>query len=233
MAQQNAPLRNALAACGVDILAPGLDQRLATGGARVVGPLDQHQGQDHIANALAHIGQDHQRHEDGGEGQQQVDDAHDQRIDLAASVGRDQADDGADHGRDRRRANAHQQADAQAVDDGRVQVTPLAIGAQPVGEAMLHAFGARREPGIEHVELHQVIGVLRRDERREYRHQHHDQQDHQAKDGGLGAQEVVRDLRPHRLHLAGVGDRTRGHGSSGGTLVHCAASRRTRGSSNL
>ncbi|MNZ93138.1 hypothetical protein D3C78_1121950 [compost metagenome] len=234
MAQQNAPLGQALAARGVHVFAAGFDQRLAAGRARVIGPLHQHQGQDHIAYALAHVGQDHQGHQDGGEGQQQVDHAHDQRVDLAAGIGRHQADDGADHGRNRRRAHAHQQADAQAVHDRRVQVAPLAVRAQPVGEAMLLAGRSRGQAGIEHVQLHQVIGVLRRDERREQRHQDDEQQRDQADDGGLGAQEVVRDLRPEGLDAACIGAAGVGGGRrNSGNSAHWAASRRTRGSSSL
>ena len=95
---------------------------LAARGARVVGPFQDHQRQHHVAHAPAQVGQDHHGHQDGREGQDQVHQPHDQRVGLAAGIGGQQAQQRADHAGDQRRAHAHHQADAQAVENARQQV---------------------------------------------------------------------------------------------------------------
>ena len=89
------------------------------------------QRDDDLVDALAEDGQEHQRHQDRREGELQVDQAHDQRVDPAAGIGREQPE---RRCRPRRRSapsRRRRSADAQAVEDRRQHVAALVVGAEP------------------------------------------------------------------------------------------------------
>ena len=120
------------AARRLDVFLAPLDQRRAAHGARVVGPLHRDQRDDDLVDALAQDREQDQRDQDRRERQLDVDDAHDQRLDPAADIGRDQA-----RPRCRWRArspcsiDADAERDAQAVEDRRQHVAALVVGAEP------------------------------------------------------------------------------------------------------
>src|SRR5690606_17959767 len=119
--------------------------------------------QDNLVDAAAHHGQQHQRHQDGGKAQDEVDDAHQHGVDEAAYVGSHQPGHAADGGGQAYRRQAHHQADAQAVQNGAEHVAALVVGAQQVNLAV-HRGGAWRQAAVEQVQVGEVVGVVRREE---------------------------------------------------------------------
>ena len=161
------PRRQGQAGRGLDIFLVAFDERRAARGAGEIGPLHQDEGDQHLVDALAQHREQDQRHQDRRKGQHEVDDAHQERVDLAAGIGRDQADHDADGERHHDRYGADEQADAHAVEDRRQHVARLAVGAQPVDHLAVARDGARRHLGVEQVEAGDVERVLRRDPGRE------------------------------------------------------------------
>ena len=106
VAEHDARLRQREAARRLDIFAPLLDQGGAAHGARVIGPLDDDERDDDLVDAAAEHGEQHERDEDRREGELQVDDAHDDRLDPPAGIGREHADRGADRAGDQDRDRA-------------------------------------------------------------------------------------------------------------------------------
>ena len=152
------------------------------GSARKVGILRSDQRHDQWPPALAEQGGKHQCQKDGGERQLQVDDAHDERLDAPTHKAGQRAQRGAQRKGDGAGHETHLQRDAQPVQDRREQVAPLRVGAQPMGEA-LAAHITWRAAGIHQHEVGEVVGVLRRDPRRQQRQQH-DQREHHEGDNG-------------------------------------------------
>ena len=72
---------------------------------------------------------------------------------------------------------ADAEAGAQPVEDRRQHVAALIVGAEPIGPAGRRVL-ARRQAPVEQIERGEVVGVLRRDQRREDR----DHQDHREDD---------------------------------------------------
>ena len=179
VAQHLARPRQAQHARGLHVLLVALHQCAGPHGARIQRPLDGHERDDHLVQALAEDGQQDQRQQDGGKGQLQVDDAHHQRINPAAEVGGHQPQHQA-QGQGRHGAEgAHPKRGAQAVKNAREHVASLVVRAEqeaaPGGRGL-----ARRQLGIQDVQLRQVVGVLRRNPGRQQRQRHHRQQQHQA-----------------------------------------------------
>ena len=116
---------------GLDILPPALDHRGGADGARVVGPFDDHQREHDVHHALAEDGEDHQRHQDGREGELQVHQPHDDGVGAAAEEGREQAQRGADDRGEQGGSDADAEADAQAVEHAGEHVAALVVGAKP------------------------------------------------------------------------------------------------------
>ncbi len=65
-----------------------------------------------------------------GQGQDDVDDAHEHGVDRTACVPCDDTDDRADHGRDDRGDDPDEQRDARAVDQHRQQVVTDVVGSR-------------------------------------------------------------------------------------------------------
>ena len=128
-------LRQREAFGGLDVFAPAFDQRGGAHRARVVGPFDDHQREHDVHHALAEQGEDHQRDEDRGEGQLQIDQAHDRGVGAAADIGGEQPERRADDAGDDRGADADAEGDAQAVEDAGQHVAALVVGAERVGVA--------------------------------------------------------------------------------------------------
>ena len=91
---------------GLDVFAPAFHQSGGAHGARVVGPFDDDQREHDVHHAFAEHGEDHQRDEDGGEGELQIDQAHDGGIGASADIGGEQAESGAEDAGDERGADA-------------------------------------------------------------------------------------------------------------------------------
>jgi hypothetical protein len=110
---------------------------------------DQHRERDQLMQLARHRrprhAVDQQRDQDGGERQLHVGDAHDERIDAPARVARDQPQHDADQHRQQHRGQADQERHAGAVQDGRVQVAALAVGAQQVGRQAIGLPGGRQQ----------------------------------------------------------------------------------------
>ena len=117
-----------------------------------------------------------QRKQDGWQGQLQVDHAHDDGLESPAVVGCQQAHHAAEHQGQGAGQYAHQQAGAQAVQNGGENVAPRCVGAEPVhiaarsGLTWHQACGGQVQRGL-------VVGVLRRDKRRQHGC-HDDQSNH-------------------------------------------------------
>ena len=136
------------------------------GRAREVGVLGGSKRGDELHLALSEKGGEHQRQQDRREGELQIDHAHDEGLAAPASIGRADAERNAQREGDGTCHQPHLQGDAQAVENGREQVAPLRIGAEPMCVAAL-ADIARRAARIGERELGEVVRVLRGDERRE------------------------------------------------------------------
>ena len=104
----------------------------------------------------------------------------------------------------------------------RSEIAPLLIGAEPGGEARAH-LRARRQHAVHEVELHQDVGVLRRDQRRQQRSPKHQNQHDQAEDRHWALEEGAQMLPP------GCGRKVRHRREEGGHSD--APPMRTRGSS--
>jgi hypothetical protein len=158
-----------------------------------------------------------------------VDQPHQDGVDLSTEVCRHDADRGAGRERNDGRDDADEQAEAQAVEDRRHHVAALLIGAEPI-ELAVEAALARRQHVVHDVQLSEIIRVLRRNPGREDRHddQQHDQCERTDREPAFGelaprARRPV--LRRDRsgFDFAGVDD---GHHAS-------FSVRRTRGSSSV
>ncbi|MNV64314.1 hypothetical protein D3C71_1569500 [compost metagenome] len=228
MAEQHAPPRQRHAARGFDVFLAAFHQRRAARRPGEIRPLHDDQRNDHLIHTLAQNRQQHQRDENGGERQLDIHNPHQQRIDAAAEIGGDQPHGGADAKGRQHRHGRHQQAGAHAVEDGREQVARLPVRAQQIAHGTVAAFAARLELGIHDVQRRQVIGILRRDPRRQQRGAHNHDQHHQAQRGQLAGEEIRHETPPGRLFLDG-----RGRRGSGGGAVHRRLSKRTRGSSTV
>jgi hypothetical protein len=162
-------------------------------------------GEQHLVDALAQHREQDQRHEDRRKGQHEVDDAHQERVDLAAGIGGDQADNDADGERHHDRYGAHEQADPHAVKDRRQHVARLAVGAQPVDHLAVAGDRARRHLGVEQVEACDVERVLRRDPGCEQGDERRDRHQDEAEDGEPALAEVRDDSLERRLRPHGDG----------------------------
>ena len=105
----------------------------------------------------------------------------------------------------------HLQRDAKAVEDRRIEVAALRVGAEEMRVAVL-ADEARRAPGVRERQVREVVGVLRRDQGRD------DDGDDDADDDG--------ERRDGDAALAELGP------EGGQRLGVHAAPRRRRGSSS-
>ena len=165
---------------GLDVFLRRSDQRRGAHRARVVRPLDDDQREHDVHHALAQHGEDHQRDQDRRERELQVDEAHDGGIGAAADIGGDQAERGADDAGDERGADTDAEGDAQAVEDAGEHVAALVVGAERVGVAGGRC-GTRRQAAVHDVELREVVGVLRRDQRGEDRREADQDEDNQRR----------------------------------------------------
>ena len=109
-----------------------------------------------------------QRDQDGGKRQLHVGDAHDDSVDPAAGVARDQPQRDADRAAERHAAAADRQRNAQAVEDRRPHVAPLVVRAEQ--EPRIAALDeARRIERVREKIGGRVERIGRRDPRREQR----------------------------------------------------------------
>ena len=89
-------------------------------------------------------GRHHERQHEQRQPLQDVQDPLGDQIGLAADVAGQQPDDAAEHRAQERRGDAHDQRDARAVDDPRVDVAAEMVGAEPVLRARRPACRPRR-----------------------------------------------------------------------------------------
>ena len=150
---------------GLDIFLVAFDQRGAPHGAGVIRPLHQNQCDDHLVDAGAQHGNQDQRHENCRERQLDVDDPHDQGVDLAAVVGGDQPDDATDAKRDDARHHADAETDPQPVENGTQQIPSGAVGAEPERHPV-HTRGTGLELAVQNADLGKIVRIGRRNPRR-------------------------------------------------------------------
>ena len=127
------------------------------------------------------MGDDQDRQQDGGKGHPDFDQPRHDRIDPAAEIAGEQAEQRADHRRGGSRRYRHDQRDPRPVDQPREHVAPEVVGAEAmrgigVGEA------ERRQ-----ARCHQILfeRIVRRDPGREHR-QDDEQENEEAADHQLG-----------------------------------------------
>jgi hypothetical protein len=97
-----------------------------------------------------------------GKRQHDVADPHDQRVDPAAGVAREEAEADADHERQQHRRAADEKRDPGAEHQRREDVATLLVGAEEVlGRSALHP--CRRQHRVAQLERRQVERVVRRD----------------------------------------------------------------------
>jgi hypothetical protein len=167
------------------------------GGGHEVGPAQPDGGAAHGAGEKRHVDDDDGDHRVGeagaehchdGERQQQigkrhqhVDAAHEGRIDEAPVIGRENADGGADGGRDECCHDADDEAHACAPDEAREHVAPKIVGAEQrvVREGRRHAAG---EIG--------GVGIGERENGRRQRDHRDDADQHRAEHGNTVAPEL-------------------------------------------
>ena len=175
---------------GLDVFAAPLDHRRAAHGARVVSPLHGDQRDDDLAGALPEQGQQHQGDQNRREGELDVGNAHQHAIGTPAHVGGQHADHRADQQGDEGGRGAHQQRDAQAVEDAGEHVAALVIRTEDRRLAVAQ-LRARFQARVHDVQLRQVIRVLRRDPRREDGDEQHHQQHQRAQHGQAAGAKVA------------------------------------------
>ena len=159
----------------------------ATHGARVLHPVRQADGNDDdvhghvVAVALGQHAacntEDQQRHQNHGEGELHIGNAHEHGVKPATGIARNQAQWHANDERQRHSSHTHNHRHAQAVEDGGVHVTPLVIGTQRV-EHLTHALAPGGREGIHQVQIGRFKRVVQRQQRCKYSGQH--QQSHHA-----------------------------------------------------
>ena len=202
-----------------------LHERGAAHGPRVVRPLHGHQRGDDFAGSLPQHGDQDQRNQDRRERKLDVDDAHDQRLDAPADVcggeSHREPDDECEHRCD----DTDAEADPETVENRRQHVASLVVGAQPKGAAR---GGGRsgRQPAVHHVELRQVVRILRRDQRGEERKKQNQTKQREPEHGDRIRDKIVDDALERRF------DGGRRHNDFPGTSLHpLLSAKRTRGSS--
>ena len=107
-----------------------------------------------VKTELPNHGEDNQQQEDAREGEHDVDEAHQHRVDPAPVVPGNGADQNADEGRHDGDADADHERDAGAVDEPAQLVPAQLVGAQPVR-------GRWRGGDVEEVDLVLAIGCDR------------------------------------------------------------------------
>ena len=198
--------------------------------ARVVRPLDRDQRDDDLVDALTpSIASTHQGDQDRGKGSWMSARRMIPASTKRAEVRRRQSQRETDRQRQHRARDAHEERDADAVEDRRQHVAALVVGAEPVGLAGGSRALSGRELGIEHVELREVVGVLRRDERRRQRERADEHEERQPHD----REATLEELGAKRRHGASAAASARPCAAVGGRrrpwLVRGAAPSRTRG----
>ncbi|CAG4883101.1 protein of unknown function [Georgfuchsia toluolica] len=165
VAQQDARRRQAEQGRRLDVVLLSLDQRHGAHGAGEIGPLHGGQRDHDLAQPRPAQCKQHQRDEDRGEGELQIGETHQQRVNAFAIPGGTQAKQAADEEGAAAAGNTYTQADAQAVNNCREQVAPLFVAAEQVQHVRCAAAAAGRQPCIEDVELREVIRICRRQPR--------------------------------------------------------------------
>src|SRR6266481_5084656 len=110
------------------------------------------------------------RDQDGGKGQLDVGNAHDQAVDRAAEITCDQPKDDTQRTREQNAEHANGERNAQAIEDRGKHIAALLIGAEQ--EWALAVSGPdRRDPRIHQLKLRRIERVLHGKQGREYREQ--------------------------------------------------------------
>ncbi len=171
-----------------------------------------------LPTPLPEHGDEDEGDEDRGEGELDVDDAHDQGLDTAADIGGDEAEGATDDERKDRAGGTDAEAGAQPVEDRRQHVAALIVGAEPIDAAGRGAL-ARRQAAVEQVERGQIVRVLRRDQRREDRDQQDQREDEQPGHGDTRFGEIEEQAAQRRLDRRRLGECDRGIEGGHGWIV--------------
>src|SRR3954447_12005178 len=156
-----------------DVLPTLREHRVPARDARVADPAREPDRDEHVEDARPQHRDDRDHQDEEREREEEVDDAHDHRVDPTADVPREEADRGPDDQRHARGPEGDQQVDAPAVEDAREHVAPELVGAQWV------TGGERRGERVERVE---GVRVVRRQQRRRERRHDHDPEDRAPRD---------------------------------------------------
>ena len=110
-------------------------QRLGARDPRIRRPRRDGDGDHRVLDAGAERRDEGERQDEPREGEEDVGDAHQHRVDQPAGIAGDRADGEADRRGDDRDEDDDEQRDARAVDDAREDVAALVVGAEPVRRA--------------------------------------------------------------------------------------------------
>ncbi|ENN88838.1 hypothetical protein RHSP_37710 [Rhizobium freirei PRF 81] len=190
----DAPGGHADQPCRLYIILAGLDDRLCTHRAGILHPARQRDGKDKhgrrtdlpqaFRQHLPHDRGHQDRNEDGGDGQHDVPDAHQQIVDETTEETGNETGNQADQQRQHDGGHADDDGNARAIQDGRQHIAPLRIGAEEIRH-FAAIMPDRRQFRLPHIELRAVIGILRRDQRRQQRRQDQYGEDRRAEDRRL------------------------------------------------
>ncbi|AEK63822.1 hypothetical protein CFU_3999 [Collimonas fungivorans Ter331] len=203
MAEHDAQRRQAERGGSFNVFLLAFHQRRTARGARVIGPLHRHQSNDDLVDAAPGQGQQDQGDQDGRERQLDIRDSHDEGFDAAACVAGKQPQRQAQRQRDDSADDADHHRNAYTVQYRRQHVAALVVGAEQVGHAAVDRCLARLQARIHHIQLGQVVGILGRDNGREYRRQHDQHQQHEPRGGNPAAKKIADKTLPGRFHRIG------------------------------
>ena len=116
----------------VDVLRLAHAQERATQQAREDRHVEDRDGEGDLRHSLAEEGDDGDREQETGNGQHDVDAAHDHRVGLAAEVARDRADSCAEGNADDHRQRRDPEGETRPEDDPGEHVLALHVRAEPV-----------------------------------------------------------------------------------------------------
>ena len=155
---------------GYDVAVPARRHRLAVRDPGVSHPAGEPERDEHVSQARAERGNDRNHEHDEWEGEEQVDDAHDEGVHPAPGVGAGHPNRGADHERDRRGSEGDREIVAAAVQQPGPEVAAERVGPEDM------PVGAGRDQHRESVDVGRGVGGEKR--RAEGEHRDDQQQAH-------------------------------------------------------
>ena len=186
LARDGAPVAETDQARRGDVIAPAHHQHFAAQHAAEARPIDQDDGEDHVAQPGAEPDHEDQRQDHRRKRHPDIDDATDQPIDLAPEVAGNVGQHAAEQHRAKRSDHRHSHGDARPIDEAREHVA-----AEAVGTERKLGFTAG-QPGRWQQRRDQVlvVGIVRREQWREHRRQGDNEDDRQSDQHARGTHPV-------------------------------------------